>query len=145
MAPEGMVHALEIIHTLLEPGGYLIDIHPSGQPPPIEVCIADRLHRLGYLQETDNFIEYGQASAALVEVIQRGLFVVEQQGAFIFITRAGSLDELHTFLTENWTDSLLPAEVELRAGELSLSTGQISSAQLIEEVLIARLRKISRV
>ncbi len=92
------MHALEIIHTLLEPDGYLIDIHPNGQPPPIEACIADQLHLLGYLQETDDFIEYGQASAALDEVIQRGLFVVERQSSFKFITRAGSVDELHTFL-----------------------------------------------
>jgi hypothetical protein len=145
MAPEGMVHALEIIHTLLEPGGYLIDIHPSGQPPPIEVCISDRIHRLGYLQETDDFIEYGQASAALGAVIQLGLFVVERQEAFTFITRASSVGELHIFLTENWTDGIFPAEIELQASELSLSTGQISSAQLIEEVLIARLRKISQI
>jgi hypothetical protein len=144
MPPEGMVHALEIIYSLLEPGGRLIDIHPSGQPPPIEACIADQPHLLGYLQETDNFIEYGQANAALAEVIQRGLFVVEQQGTFVFITRAGSVDELHTFLTENWIDSLFPAEVELQARQLTLSTGPISSAQLIEQVLIARLRKISQ-
>jgi hypothetical protein len=145
MAPEGMVHALEIIHTLLEPHGCLIDIHPNGPPMPIEACIAGQLHRLGYLQETDDFIEYGQAGAALVEVIQRGLFVVEQQGRFIFITRAGSVDELHAFLTENWTDSIFPAEVEVRARELSLSTGQVSSAQLTLEVLIIRMRGISQV
>jgi hypothetical protein len=145
MAPEGMVHALETIHTVLEPNGCLIDIHPNGPPMPIEACLTGQFHRLGYLQETDDFIEYGQASAALVEVIQRGLFVVEGQGRFIFITRAGSVDELHTFLTENWTDSIFPAEVELRARELSLSTGQITSAQLTVEALIARMRKISLV
>jgi hypothetical protein len=145
MAPEGMVHALELIHTLLKPDGCLIDIHPNGPPMPIEACIAGQFHRLGYLQETDDFIEYGQASAALLEVIQRGLFVVEQQGRFIFITRADSVDELHTFLTENWTDGIFPAEVDLQARELGFSTGQISSAQLTVETLIARMKKINQV
>jgi len=144
MAPEGMVHALEIIHTLLVPDGCLIDIHPSGQPPSIEACIADQHHLLGYLQETDDFIEYGQANAALAELIQRRLFVVEQKRTFIFITRAGSLDELHRFLDENWSDSIFPAEVELQARQLTLSSGPISSVQLVESVLITRLRKISQ-
>ena len=138
------MHALEIIHTLLEPGGYLIDIHPNGQPPPIEAWIANQLHHLGYLQETDDFIEYGQASAALAEVIQRELYVMEQQESFTFIVSAGSLDELHTHLDENWSDSIFPPEVELQAGELSHSIGQISSTQLTEQVLIGRFRKISQ-
>jgi hypothetical protein len=144
MAPEGMVHALEIIHSLLETDGCLIDIHPNGQPPPIEAGIAGQLHLLGYLQETDDFIEYGQASAALAEVIRRGLFIVEQQGTFIFIIRAASVDELHNFLDESWSDSIFPDEVDRQAGELSQSVGEISSAQLTEQVLVARLRKINR-
>jgi hypothetical protein len=144
MAPEGMVHALKIIHTLLMPAGCLIDIHPNGQPPSIDALIADQLHHLGYLQETDNFIEYGQASAALAEITRLGLFVLEQQAAFIFVTRASTLDELHTFLNESWTDAVFPTELERQAGELSFSVGQISSVLLTEQVSITRLRKISQ-
>ena len=143
MAPEGMVHALEIIHSLLPPGGCLIDIHPNGEPPSIEACIAGQIHLLGYLQETDDFVEYGQASAALDEAVQQGLFMVEQQDIFTFITSAGSMSELHAFLNESWTDAVIPAQVGLKASELSLLHGQISSVQLIEQVLIARLRKIN--
>lgn len=138
------MHALEIVHTLLAPTGCLIDIHPNGQPPSIEGRIASRLHLLGYLQETDNFIEYGQASAALAEIARRGLFVLEKQGAFIFVTRASTVDELHTFLNESWTDAIIPAELERQAGELSSSIGQISSVLLTEQVSITRLRKISQ-
>jgi hypothetical protein len=141
MAPEGMVHALEIIYDLLEPGGCLIDIHPNGQPPSIEAGIAGQLHLLGYLQETDDFSEYGQASAALAEVTRRGLFTLERQGTFIFIIRAASLDELHNFLNESWSDSIFPDQVERQAGELIQSVGEISAALLTEQVLVARLRK----
>lgn len=138
------MHALEIIHALLKPDGSLIDIHPSGQPPPIEACIAGPPHLLGYLQETDDFIEYAQANAALAEIIQRGLFTVEQQGEFVFFTRTGSVEELHVYLMDKWSDAVIPAEIEIRARELSLSVGQISSVQLGEQVLITRLRKISQ-
>jgi hypothetical protein len=61
----------------------------------------------------------------------------------MFITRADSLGELHTFLTEDYKDAVVPAEVDLLANELSLSAGQIPSIQLSELVLIARLRIIS--
>ena len=50
-----MVHALETIHGLLKPDGRLIDIHPSGDPPPIIVRIGERSEIAGWLQETDDF------------------------------------------------------------------------------------------
>ncbi len=143
MAPEGMVHALETIHALLETQGILIDLHPSGQPPPFEAWIAGQSHLLGYMQETDNFVEYFQAAAALKEVVQRGLFVVDRQQSFVFITRAGSFEELQDYLLENWSDAVIPDEIGNLARELSISTGQIDSAQLTQETLIARLRKIN--
>ncbi len=138
------MHALEIVHTLLAPTGRLIDIHPNGQPPTIEADISGTLYLLGTLQETDDFVEYGQASAALAEITRTGLFTLEIAGSFTFITRASSSDELHTFLNENWADAIFPVELERRAGELSISIGPISLVQLTEQVLITRLRKISQ-
>ncbi len=137
-----MVHALETIHKLLKPDGYLIEIHPNGQPPPVEARIADQLHLLDHLQETDDFIEYTQASAALDEVIRGGLFSLEQQSSFELITRAETVEEMHNYLTENWSDSIFPNQVEIKAQELSISVGQISSIWLTEIALINRLRKI---
>ena len=139
------MHALETLHALLEPDGCLIDLHPSGQPPPIEAWIAGLPHLLGYMQETDDFIEYAQAATALAEIIQSGLFELEQQGAFMFVTRADSVEELHAFLNENWSDAVLPAEIEIQADRLSLSTGPIASVQLCQQVHITRLRKTSPV
>jgi hypothetical protein len=145
MPPEGMVHALETIHALLAPDGILIDLHPDGQPPPFEISIAGQSCFLGYMQESDDFVEYAQAEAALAQVVQRGLFKVEEQGAFPFIIRADSFEELHAHLMENWSDAVIPDEIGLRAQELSLLKGQIEYAQLIEMARIARLRKISQV
>lgn len=143
MPAEGMVHALETIHEQLKPDGYLIEIHPNGQPPPVEALIADQLHLLDHLQETDDFIEYTQASAALDEVIRRGLYSLERQVSFDFITRADTVDEMLNFLAENWSDSIFPDQVGIKAQELSVTTGQISSIWLTEIPLINRLRKIS--
>ena len=73
-----MVHALEQTHRLIVPGGMLIDIHPVTDGPPVLI----RGQKVGTMKETDDFVEYVQASAALDEVIQRGLFVVERSSPF---------------------------------------------------------------
>jgi hypothetical protein len=46
-----MVHALEIIHSLLKPDSLLIDIHPTGQHPRVEV------HAGGEIQLTELRLE----------------------------------------------------------------------------------------
>jgi len=145
MASEGMVHALEIIHTLLARDGCLIDLHPDGQPPPFVAWIGGQSYLFGRLQESDDFIEYAQADAALAEAIRRGWFEVERQASFSFITHGDSAAELFAFLNENWTDAVIADEVGERAQELSLLYGPISSVQMSEQTRIARLRKISRV
>ena len=82
MELEGMVHALEIVHDLLKPGGVLVDIHPNGDPPPIEVNVGGDVMLAGYLDETDDFEEYFKADEALAEVTGTGLdILVLGQGA----------------------------------------------------------------
>ena len=92
-----MVHALERIHQLLEPDGRLIDIHPSGEPPPIEVRVGQRATVVGWMKETDDFIEYAQAAAALSQVIERGWFDFERKGTFEFATHADSVSALREY------------------------------------------------
>lgn len=118
MAPEGMVHALEIIHRLLKPGGRLIDIHPSGEPPPVYVRSDDQEELAGLLQETDDFLEYPQAEAALAEAIARGWFSQTSQASFIFSTYAGNIAELKDFLMSTWSDVIIIDELIHRAEAL---------------------------
>lgn len=115
MAPEGMVHALEIIHRLLKPGGRLVDIHPSGEPPPVFARSGNREELAGWLQETDDFVEYFQAEAALADVIDKRLFSQTSQASFIFSTYSGNIAELKEFLIATWSDVLIPNELIHRA------------------------------
>ncbi len=105
-----MVHALEKVARLLRPDGILIDIHPSQQPPQIEVNTAEERFAAGTLQESDDFVEYEQADRALAQVQSQGLFSLEAVNSFIFTIHAPSLDELRNFLAENWKDAILPQE-----------------------------------
>jgi len=111
MAPESMVHALEIIWKLLKPDSHLLDIHPSGIPPQIILRIDSENHMLGNLQESDDFIEYSQASEAIQAIIQVGLFQLECSSQFNFVIHADTIPALVDFLKKEWKDSILAPEI----------------------------------
>lgn len=102
-----MVHALEIIHQSLRRHGRLIDIHPVGEPSPIEIRIGEHKVLAGWLTETDDFVEYKQADDALAQAIRRRWFRVERGTTFPFITHADSLSELREYLVKEWKDAIL--------------------------------------
>ena len=144
MQAEGMVHALELVHSLLVPQGILIDIHPTVEPPPIEIILGGKIYSIGNLQETDDFIEYAQADAALAQANHTGLFTSQRHANFTFLTHADSLEELRHYLEENWSDSVWPDEVNRRAAHLYTRTGQRETrATLRENIHITRLRRLS--
>ena len=124
MAPESMVHALEQIHALLEPGGVLIDIHPNGELVAFIFLLDERDEFIGYMQETDDYIEYRQADEAITAVVKNGLFELEKSEAFEFRTYADAFDELKNFLDENWSDAVITDEVFASAELLEREYGK---------------------
>jgi len=137
-----MVHALERIHKLLRPDGSLIDIHPSGDPPPIEVRVGSQVTCAGWLKETDDFIEYGQASAALSQAIECGWFTVEREGTFEFITHADSLAQLREYLAKEWKDAIIDESVAARAEELLNAPNRDKELTVRERIRIVRMRPV---
>lgn len=149
MPAEGMVRALEIIWRFLESDGLLIDIHPTGEPPAIEVVHGEQRFLVGHLQETDGFIEYFQATATLDQAIENGWFSLESRSEFVFTMQAGSMAELHTFLDENWSDAVLLPEIERRGDEIIaqlIAQGKQPNCciETSERVRISRLHPITR-
>jgi hypothetical protein len=140
MEPAGMVHALGRIRELLKSDGRLIDIHPSGEPPPIEVHIGEQATVVGWMRETDDFIEYAQASAAVSEAVQRGWFDVERKGTFQFATHADSISDLRDYLAKEWKDAILEEIVGAKAEELLSASERVGEVLVREHVCIARLR-----
>jgi hypothetical protein len=150
MQHEGMVHALEEIHRLLEPGGILIDIHPFVERPLAEVHLGGEV--LFSQPFPDYSIEdYQQAENALGQVIQRGLFFVERKESFEFITYSSSSKELIDYLNlANATDNR-PGEGDDEARELEFidqvdrilqEAGECAEVATHERVWITRLRAI---
>jgi hypothetical protein len=118
MPAEGMVHALELIYSLLVPQGMLIDIHPTYEADPIEFTLGEKVFHLGETQETDDFIEYRQADAALVQAVQMGLFSQQGHAIITFQTHSDDLTELRQYLEGNWSDFIWQDQINQRAAQL---------------------------
>lgn len=136
-----MVHALEKVHSLLRPGGQLIDIHPMFDPPAFEVRVGERIFPAGWLRETDDYEEYEAADRALAEVVKRGLFSVERQGTFSFITHADTAAELRQYLIDEWQDAIIDEVTFARAADLFNSIERSKEMILRVATNIARYRK----
>ena len=135
-----MVHALELIHDLLKPGGQLIDIHPNGEMVEFILPLEDGEQFIGYMQETDDYIEYHQANDALEAMVTEGLFQIVKSGEFEFFTHANSFDELRTFLDENWSDSIVTDDVIASARMFEKKHGK-RKVFLREQVKIGLLKR----
>jgi hypothetical protein len=94
MPHEGMVDALEEAHRLLRPTGRLIEIHPAVEVPYVIVkadgTVSFAEPDPGYDYEDDLV----HAEAAVGTVIDRGMFVREDNRRFELRTHAASVGEL---------------------------------------------------
>jgi hypothetical protein len=141
MAPESMVHALEMIYDLLEDHGDLIDVHPSIDPPVINVINESSSVFAGYLRENDDYIEYTQADQALASVINSGLYVIKKQDLFNFSIYSDTLDEFLAYLAENWSDAYLENDtIDRIRKQMSLAEGY--KLVSTEKIKIARLGRL---
>ena len=135
-----MVHALEQIHSLIKPGGYLIDIHPDGELVEFFLLLDDRELFIGYMQEMDDYIEYRQADEAIQTILDEGLFQVEKKNEFEFRTYAESFDELKEYLNENWSDAVITNDVIANAKRLEKEYGK--RKVLLREGVVINLLKM---
>jgi hypothetical protein len=147
MQVEGMVHALEEIRRLLQPGGCLIDIHPIFDGMIKILRQGDLLFSStdpGY--DTDGSIKH--ADKALEEVIRRGLYLIEEKEEFEVITYASSAGELQDYWAkyEAYNDEPKDDVIVARQNEIYAKANEImknaSSAEISyhETVRITRFK-----
>jgi len=137
-----MVHALKKARGLLNGNGGLLDIHPAGDPPPIDVRLGDAVFTAGWLREDDDYIEYTQADEAIAEVVAHGFFAVDRAGTFDFVTYADSLADFRAYLEKERTDAYLDELVARRIAELMESVEPDQEIALREAIRIVRLRPL---
>jgi hypothetical protein len=141
MPPERMVHALETVHTLIKPGGILLDIHPGVNKAWVEAKVNGKEYYLDVVDETDDYIEYGQANSALAQAEKNLLFGMDEAGKFEFIIHAGTMKEMREFLAENWKDAILNESIDGKAREYFSKAADSYEVLIREEVLITRYKR----
>jgi len=103
-----MVHALKIVRDALSSGGCLISIQDLPVPNVIEVHSGGKSMRVGWLQSKADFMEERSAYAALIRVVQDGLFILEDEEDFDFRIYWDGIKELQDCLADNWESSYIP-------------------------------------
>ncbi len=136
-----MVHALEKIQQLLKPAGHLLDIHPTSEPATLTVRLREQRIPAGWLKESDDYVEYEWADAALQHMVEAHSFALERVGVFEFVWHAASLKDLRAYLAEEWQDAIIDDVTAMRIEELLQLPVVDKEILLSEAIRIARYRR----
>lgn len=150
MAHEGMVHALEETRRLLKRNGVLVNILPVPEGYFIEVHHDGRI--LFAERKPETFSEdVLRAEAALQQVLDRGLFVIDQKDEFEFRTYGSSVSEVRAYWEEQNAYEEEPKAQDILAREEYLyaqveeildELGEGAEVVIRERVRIARLSPV---
>ena len=127
-----MVHALEKCHTLLKPGGCLVEIHALTDSPLIEIQSEDGLINAGPLLDSSNFEPYRQAFEAIETVADSHLFAVDFKKSAGYQIQIDSYKSFQDWLTEQWDTSYLAPSTEKVIRD-SMSTGSGASRLVVSK------------
>ena len=150
MAHEGMVHALEEIQRLLKRNGVMVYILPIPEGYIIEVHHDGRILFAERKRETLSE-DVLRAEAAIKQVLDRGLFVIDQKDEFDFRTYGSSVSEVRAYWEEQnayeeepKAKGILAREEDLyaQAAEILGELGEGAEVVIRERVRIARLSPV---
>jgi hypothetical protein len=150
MEHQGMVHALEEIHRLLNPGGLFIDIHPIPESMLIRVYgHGEALFEEALVDAGDEDIF--RAERALVEAADRGLFMVDVSHVFDIQVYASSVGELLDYLAlmnafdnspKDEAGALREQELAARVEKILRKSGEEAEVAYYEKGKITRMRPV---
>jgi hypothetical protein len=141
MERAGMVHALEKIHQLLKSEGVLLDIHPTNEPAALAVRLREQIIPAGWINESDDYVEYEWADEALQHVVNSRQFKLERTGTFEFMWHADSMNDLRAHLAAEWKDAIIDDVTSVRIEELLKLPVHDKEILVSEAIRIARYRR----
>ena len=150
MDHEGMVHALEETRRLLKLNGVMVNILPVPEGYFIEVHHDGRILFAERKRET-SCEDVLRAEGAIKQVLDRGLFVIDQKDEFDFRTYGSSVSEVRAYWEEQnayeeepKTKDILAREEYLYAQveEILDELGEGAEVVIRERVRIARLNPV---
>jgi hypothetical protein len=130
-----MVDALRRAHRMVTPEGCIVDLHPTARC----ACVEVGARCTGRVDAGDAPRRHTAATAALALVVEEGLLAVESAMEFAFYTYGDSLDELATYITENWRDARIDQETLIQTRQV-LRAEWREIPRVREQVRITKLR-----
>lgn len=137
-----MVHALQLTHSLLRPGGLLINVHDLPVPHLIELTVSDSIHKAGWISDKDDYDTARASLNAIVQVAADGLFILEDERNFIYTIYADNLEELRAFLAEWWESALLPKRTVQRLEAFAAETSDPTRIAIRLQARMTKLRAV---
>jgi hypothetical protein len=129
-----MVDALRRAHRMLQPRGWLVDLHPNASRPKIEV--GDRV--VGHIESDDGPQRHAAADESLRTIVREGLFTVDRRSQFTFFTYGDSIEDLNEYVAENWTNARIDDGTLTRARE-ALRGARGVKPRIRERLLVTKL------
>jgi hypothetical protein len=126
---------------LLKPAGILLDIHPTNEPAAIAVRLRDQFIPAGWVNESNDYMEYEWADEALQQVIDDRRFVLERTGTFEFVWHADSMADLRSYLAEEWQDAIIDEVTAMRIEDLLKLPVPDREILVSEAIRISRYRR----
>jgi hypothetical protein len=117
-----MVHALEKTHSLLQPGGLLIDLHDTTSRPQLEFHTGTQKTSIGEVLDDTGFQRLRQTDEAVAQVIADKLFMVDAEQTFDYQTHIETLEDFHAWLDDTWDTSYLDDATLRRVVDLLIGT-----------------------
>ncbi len=137
-----MVHALEKCHTLLKPGGCLVDIHALTNPPLIEIQSENGLINAGPLLDSSNFERFRQAFEAIETVADSHLFALDFKKSAGYQIHIDSYKSFQDWLAEQWDTSYLPPSTDKVIKDSMSAGGGASRLVVTKKAQVTILRAL---
>ena len=137
-----MVHALQQTHSILHPHGLQVNLVDLPVPSLLELRSPGTLVRLGWLLDKDDCFEERASLNALAQVVNQGLFDLEDERDFERNIHIDSLAEFRTWLAEKWSTAILPEPLLQRLEMLLCQPGEAGKIVVAVRTRITKLRAV---
>jgi hypothetical protein len=131
-----MVHALEVVHGTLRPGGILLDIRPERVHPWLYAVDGEALTALGEIDDDYRMGTLRAAQVALDTEIAAGRYALERELTFMFAYHYPTADDWLAHMATDWSSAVISPELAARA-----RAEGVGALCILRAIHVAKLRR----
>ncbi len=112
------MHALRKLYAALRPRGVLLDVHPEPEHSPVEIRRIAETIAIGQVDQIEDIADITGAYASLRQVLDAGLYVLEDERTFDFVRHFESIETMLAYREARQSSGTIAEEVLVRGREL---------------------------